>query len=190
MLLRMREPEPPRCACQAYRKDVGLYFDSIHATWSHLLLAERLWYLRLTQESPAELARLSQYWQDSELRWEDFEPDKHKLGRLLLEQCFRWSNLVASMDDDALLAPMEYRNTSGQLFTAPMAGPLTQVFNHGARCPPGKPCTARSDNDAPACAAATHHRGQITAAFSMLGHTFPSLDLPAMGAHFSEFKGE
>ena len=45
----------------------------------------------------------------------------------------------------------------GQLATLPFAATLTHVFNHG-----------------------THHRGQITAAFTRLGQPFPELDLVYM----------
>jgi uncharacterized damage-inducible protein DinB len=44
--------------------------------------------------------------------------------------------------------------TTGQARTLPMSGALLHVFNH-----------------------ATHHRGQITAAISMLGFEYAPLDL-------------
>ena len=55
----------------------------------------------------------------------------------------------------ALAADLRFTMTTGQARTLPMPAALLHVFNH-----------------------ATHHRGQITAAISMLGFGCQPLDLP------------
>lgn len=67
----------------------------------------------------------------------------------------RWSGYVKDLDDAALAGDLRYTMTTGQARVLPMSGALLHVFNH-----------------------ATHHRGQITAAISMLGFAFEPLDLP------------
>jgi len=37
---------------EAYRRDVGLFFGSIHRTLNHLLVADRIWMYRLTGKGP------------------------------------------------------------------------------------------------------------------------------------------
>ena len=50
-----------------------------------------------------------------------------------------------------------YTTMRGQLATLPFAATLTHVFNHG-----------------------THHRGQVTAALTLLGQACPVIDLVYM----------
>ena len=52
---------------------------------------------------------------------------------------------------------VSYRRMGGEAVTLPFAPTLLHVFNHG-----------------------THHRGQITAALTALGHACPELDLVLM----------
>ena len=59
----------------------------------------------------------------------------------------------------ASTAPLTYTSTEGVPRTVPFTPTLTHVFNHG-----------------------THHRGQITAAITAMGHDAPELDLLFTGA--------
>jgi uncharacterized damage-inducible protein DinB len=52
---------------------------------------------------------------------------------------------------------LTYTATTGQTITLPFSATITHVFNHS-----------------------THHRGQITAALTMLGQPSPALDLVYM----------
>jgi len=62
---------------------------------------------------------------------------------------------VGSLGEAELTDELRYTMTTGQTRALPMPAALLHVFNH-----------------------ATHHRGQITAAVSMLGFEYPPLDLP------------
>jgi uncharacterized damage-inducible protein DinB len=62
--------------------------------------------------------------------------------------------LVATLDESTLARPFAYTTVGGQHFEQPLAPVLSHVFNHQ-----------------------THHRGQIHALVTGLGHKAPELDL-------------
>jgi uncharacterized damage-inducible protein DinB len=132
---------------EQYRRDVGLFFKSVHGTLNHLLVAQHhLWLRRFAfGESPrVELGA-------------EVEPDRGRLRAALLEGCDAWGRLVAGLDDARLAATLDYTTMRGQAVSLPYAATLLHTFNH-----------------------ATHHRGQITAGLTMLGHECPVLDMVAM----------
>ncbi|HJV61205.1 MAG TPA: DinB family protein, partial [Albitalea sp.] len=69
----------------------------------------------------------------------------------------RWLPLIEGWDDARFAGTLDYSTTKGVPTSLPFAPTLGHVFNHG-----------------------THHRGQITAALTALGHDGPVLDLVAM----------
>ncbi|WP_374579150.1 DinB family protein [Phenylobacterium sp.] len=85
----------------------------------------------------------------------EIENDRVKLSSRLIAATSRWSEYVDNLSDAALAADLRFTMTTGQARTLPMPAALLHVFNH-----------------------ATHHRGQITAAISMLGFGCQPLDLP------------
>jgi uncharacterized damage-inducible protein DinB len=85
----------------------------------------------------------------------ELESDRTDLASRLIAATARWSGYVASLDEPTLAGDLRYTMTTGQARVLPMSGALLHVFNH-----------------------ATHHRGQITAAISMLGLEYQPLDLP------------
>lgn len=85
----------------------------------------------------------------------ELESDRTSLAARLIAVTARWSGYVESLDEPALADDLHYTMTTGQARVLPMSGALLHVFNHG-----------------------THHRGQITAAISMLGFEYQPLDLP------------
>jgi uncharacterized damage-inducible protein DinB len=85
----------------------------------------------------------------------EVESDRTSLAARLIAATARWSGYVESLDEPALADNLRYTMTTGQARVLPMSGALLHVFNH-----------------------ATHHRGQITAAISMLGFEYQPLDLP------------
>ncbi len=128
----------------AYRKDVGLFFKSIHGTLNHLLVAEHLlWYPRFAKGISPKLT------EDMEA-----EPVRERLGQALKGSAGNWPPLIASWPAERFEGKLAYTTTNGQALVLPFAATLTHVFNHG-----------------------THHRGQITAALTLLGQPCPVLDL-------------
>jgi len=85
----------------------------------------------------------------------ELESDRAVLASRLVAATARWSGFVDDLSESALAGELRYTMTTGQARALPMAATLLHVFNH-----------------------ATHHRGQITAALSMLGFEYEPLDLP------------
>lgn len=85
----------------------------------------------------------------------EIENDRARLASRLTVATARWREHVDSLSDAALADDLRFTMTTGQERTLPIPGALLHVFNH-----------------------ATHHRGQITAAISMMGFECQSLDLP------------
>jgi uncharacterized damage-inducible protein DinB len=87
---------------------------------------------------------------------DEIETDRVRLRERLLDGAAAWQPLIASWPEarfDASSA-LEYTSTQGVAMRLPFAATLAHVFNHG-----------------------THHRGQITAAITAMGHACPELDL-------------
>jgi uncharacterized damage-inducible protein DinB len=127
-----------------YRKDVGLFFKSIHGTLNHLLVGEHmLWYPRFARGVSPMLEL------DAEV-----EPDRDRLAQALKGGASNWLPLIESWPDERFDGELNYTNMRGQAMSLPFAATLAHVFNHG-----------------------THHRGQVTAALTALGHASPVLDL-------------
>ncbi len=131
----------------AYRKDVGLFFKSIHGTLNHLLVGEHLvWYQRFANGLSPKLAL-------------DMEAQsiRESLAQSLIDGAANWQPLIAAWPAERFEGQLSYTTTYGVDVTLPFTATLTHVFNHG-----------------------THHRGQITAALTMLGYPCPVLDLVYM----------
>jgi uncharacterized damage-inducible protein DinB/GNAT superfamily N-acetyltransferase len=132
---------------EAYRRNLGLFFKSVHGTLNHLLLGEHeLWFKRFGGSTPA-VTQL-----DLEI-----EPDRQHLQQRLQAGAGRWLPWLDGVTEQQLEGELRYRRTDGQALSLPFAATLVHVFNHG-----------------------THHRGQITAALTMLGQPCPILDLVYM----------
>jgi uncharacterized damage-inducible protein DinB len=87
----------------------------------------------------------------------ELEPDRVRLRTRLLEAVALWQPLIASLDAARFDSNLDYTTTGGVPQSLPFAPMLAHVFNHG-----------------------THHRGQITAALTTMGHACPELDLVRM----------
>jgi uncharacterized damage-inducible protein DinB len=88
---------------------------------------------------------------------EEIEPDRTKLREALIEAGARWLPLIASWPPGRYDATLDYSTTRGVAQSLPFAATLGHVFNH-----------------------ATHHRGQISAAITSMGHACPELDMVFM----------
>ena len=104
-----------------YRKDVGLFFKSIHGTLNHLLVGEHmLWQRRFARgESPkVEL--------DMEV-----EPERDRLAQALKGGAKVWEPLITSWPAERFDGQLSYTNMRGQALSLPFAITLAHVFNHG-----------------------------------------------------------
>lgn len=85
---------------------------------------------------------------------EEVEPDRIRLRERLLDGAARWLPLIDAFEAARWSGSLEYTSMKGVHQSLPFAATLGHVFNHG-----------------------THHRGQISAAITAMGHACPELDL-------------
>ncbi|HEY6726346.1 MAG TPA: DinB family protein [Polyangiaceae bacterium] len=138
---------------EARKRDVGAFFKSIHGTFNHILLADRVWLARLTGATvpdgfmaPGGIRSL-----DQEL-YADF--DELRRQRTLTDG--ELSTWVAGLTDASLAAPIAFMRR-GHKQECPLWWTVAHVFNHQ-----------------------THHRGQITTLLLQQGCDPGVTDLYAM----------
>ena len=85
------------------------------------------------------------------------EPERATLRARLIEATMLWGPWIDALDAARLAGRLDYVSTQGVPRSMPFDITLGHVFNHG-----------------------THHRGQITAAITAMGHACPELDLAWM----------
>lgn len=137
---------------QERKRDVGAFFESIHGTFNHLLLADRVWLARFQGVALAEgllgpgIRSLDQelYANFEELREERARTDEELSG---------W---VAELTDARLAGPLVYTRR-GQRQESPLWWAVAHLFNHQ-----------------------THHRGQLTTLLLQQGRDPGVTDLFAM----------
>jgi uncharacterized damage-inducible protein DinB len=93
----------------------------------------------------------------------ELESDRLRLRHALTDSASNWLTFVRECPDARWASDLHYRRGNGEPMTLPFAATLAHVFNHG-----------------------THHRGQITAAMTAMGHACPELDLARMLAEERE----
>ena len=104
-----------------YRRDVGLFFRSVHGTLGHLLVAEHtLWFSRFA-EGVSPVARLC----------DELEPDRIRLRERLIAGATRWPALIESWPAQRFDGVLAYTSTQGVAMALPFAATLAHVFNHG-----------------------------------------------------------
>ena len=84
----------------------------------------------------------------------ELETDRAVLREKLLDAVTHWRPLIKTWDAPRFDSMLGYTTTRGVKQLLPFASTLAHVFNHG-----------------------THHRGQITAAITAMGHACPELDM-------------
>jgi uncharacterized damage-inducible protein DinB len=112
-----------RMACalpeEAYRKNVGAYFGSLHGTLNHLLTADRIWMRRLTGlgDQPDKLnATLCDELQSLRIAREKEDE--------------RIVSFVESLDESQLESQWDYRTLNGTPQRQPVGEILAHLFNH------------------------------------------------------------
>jgi len=130
------------------RADRGAFFRSIHGTFNHLLLVERVWLDRLTGDATLSASRDAN---GTPIPYRSLDQELYADFDLLRREqaatdaaVERWSH---GLEEAQLATPIRYRSTDGSQHEHPYWQAVTHLFNHQ-----------------------THHRGQLTTLFSQLGH--------------------
>ncbi len=138
---------------EARKRDTGAFFRSIHGTFNHLLLADRVWFARFTGANlpdgflgPGAIRSL-----DQEL-YVDFEELRRERA-LTDDELSTW---ISELTQERLAAPLVYLRL-GQKQEAPLWWMVAHFFN-----------------------LQTHHRGQITTLLMQQGCDPGVTDLFAM----------
>ena len=104
-----------------YRRDLGLFFGSIHGTLNHLLVGEHhLWFPRFAEGVSPRLALNA-----------ELEADRASLDARLRAGAARWEPLMAHWAPERFAGRLDYTTTQGQALSLPFAATLGHVFNHG-----------------------------------------------------------
>lgn len=136
----------------ARKQDRGAFFKSIHGTFNHLLLADRVWLARFTGAViPDGFMAPGIRTLDQEL-YADF--DELRLERALTDD--EISTWVSGLTPERLAGPLVYMRM-GQRHEVTLWWAVSHLFNHQ-----------------------THHRGQATTLFMQAGHDPGVTDLFAM----------
>jgi uncharacterized damage-inducible protein DinB len=105
---------------EAYRRDMGLFFHSVHGTLNHLVVGERhLWWRRFTEGLSPRVTL------DAEV-----EPERERVAQAMGDAARDWSPWVAGLDTARLAGTLDYITTRGQPVSLPFAATLAHVFNH------------------------------------------------------------
>jgi uncharacterized damage-inducible protein DinB len=105
----------------AYRRDVGLFFRSIHGTLNHLLVGEHLlWFRRFDEGISPKLALNA-----------EVEPDRVALAERLQAGAACWEPLIARWPAERFSGQLAYTTMRGTPASLPFAATLAHVFNHG-----------------------------------------------------------
>jgi uncharacterized damage-inducible protein DinB len=134
------------------KRDRAAFFKSIHGTFNHLLVADRVWMGRFTGVSlPGDWMGPGIRSLDQEL-YADFDELRHERGKTDHEI----ASWVAGLSADSLAAPLRYTRR-GKTYDDPLWRSVAHLFNHQ-----------------------THHRGQVTTLLMQAGHDPGVTDLLAM----------
>lgn len=137
---------------EARKRDLGAFFKSIHGTFNHLLVADRIWLSRFTGvAAPDGFMAPGIRSLDQEL-YADFGELRRQ--RALTDQAL--SAWVAELTPERLAAPLVFMRR-GHKVESPLWWSVAHLFNHQ-----------------------THHRGQVTTLFMQQGSDPGSTDLVAM----------
>ena len=137
---------------EALKRDCGAFFKSIHGTFNHILLADRVWLARFKGvPAPDGFMAPGIRSLDQEL-YSNFD-DLRRERSLTDEELSAW---VSELTPERLAAPLVFKRRGHELAT-PLWGVVAHVFNHQ-----------------------THHRGQITTLLTQQGSDPGSTDLFAM----------
>lgn len=104
---------------EAYERQVGVFFKSLHGTLNHLLVADQIWLRRLTGEGP-EPRKLDAI----------LHHDRLELAQARSQEDERLIAVVSSYDDADFDRICAYENTSGRSYQQQVSDILQHLFNH------------------------------------------------------------
>ena len=103
-----------------YRRDVGLFFKSVHGTLNHLLVGEHmLWHQRFSKGASPVLSLNA-----------EIEPDRERLAQALKGGALNWTQLIGSWPVERFDGQLNYTTMRGAPANLPFAATLAHVFNH------------------------------------------------------------
>ena len=104
---------------EAYRRNVGAYFGSLHGTLNHLLASDRIWMRRLTGlgDHPGKLNAI-------------VYDDLNSLHAARETEDDRIINVVGEFDEAAFESAWDYRTLDGTPQRQPLREILAHLFNH------------------------------------------------------------
>ncbi|PJZ46358.1 DinB family protein [Leptospira brenneri] len=102
-----------------YKKDVCLFFKSIHGTLNHLLLVEKVWYSRLVGELyiPKSLS-------------EEIEQNRQTLNSRMFQSLELWNSWLEKVDDTAWQTIFRYKTMRGFEAELIFCDVIQHNFNH------------------------------------------------------------
>jgi uncharacterized damage-inducible protein DinB len=104
-----------------YRRDTGLFFQSIHGTLNHILLIESLWRGRLVGPRfvVTDLAA-------------ELHADRAALRAHLFEAVGSWRPFIDGLSEPELTGDLTYTSMEGKTFTFPRVSLVHTLFTHGS----------------------------------------------------------
>lgn len=103
-----------------YRRDVGLFFKSIHGTLNHLIVGEHmLWFRRFNEGISPKVAL------DSEVYYE-----RSDVSNALVGGAKSWSKAILEWPSECWVGSLQYTTMRGFPASLPFAATLGHVFNH------------------------------------------------------------
>ena len=134
------------------KRDMGAFFESIHGTLNHLLVADQIWLARfegLSLPDGQMAPGVTSLDQELHTGFEALRDDRRRTDE-------RLSSWVAELTPERLAGPLVVVRR-GARQQSPLWQSVAHVFNHQ-----------------------THHRGQITTLLTQQGHDIGVTDLVAM----------
>ena len=96
-----------------YRRDVGLFFKSIHGTLNHLRVADNIWFPRFAEGRSPRMALNA-----------ELEPDRARLAARLRADATRWAPLIGTFAAPQWQGMLNYVTTQG----VPTSVPFTPTL--------------------------------------------------------------
>jgi len=104
---------------EAYRRPMGVFFESLHGTLNHLLVADRIWLKRLTGQGE-HLNQLNAVLYE----------DRVALARARIAEDARLVAVVGACDERTLVGRIAYSTTTGAHQENSLSDILAHMFNH------------------------------------------------------------